>query len=306
MKFKATDNIRLRSGPGTDNPQIGSVPIGTIVDCPDNNPAAWRVATLPGGQIGYCSSVYLQLVSDSQPAPTPIPPSPQNETFLLCPIQANDAAAKPVTSKTVKISAIIDHSDTAIDPTSSKNWGIHAKDQKVIAFNGEVGGNQPSSAPPYGYTNNTSTPFFSIKEINYVGASSDGTKATSYLNYDGHGGFDFSYPKLTPIVAAADGNLHKVADVDDATYHQGWNIQHTFSIKHPNGFTTTYRHCVKLEDSLEAQLGNDFKKTCPVKQGQVIAYVGDFGFPGSVHLHFEVRNPRGTMVDPYGDKLWAN
>lgn len=238
--------------------------------------------------------------------PLPLPPV-ETKRPLICPIQANDSTGNPVNSRTVKISAVTDHSDTAIDPASSKRWGLHAKDQKVKTFNGEIGDGEASSGPPYGYAKQVPGPFFSQGEINYVGAGSgDKYKATYYLQYDGHAGYDFPYPRLTPVKATADGELHKASDAEDTAYGQGWDKHHTFYIRHSNGTSSWYRHCTKLADDLEAMIGLDFSKSCQVTQGQVVAYVGDFGFPGVVHLHFEVHDEKGKIIDPYEQKLWDN
>lgn len=233
------------------------------------------------------------------------PPCP---VFLICPIQATDSTGKLVTARTVKISAVTDYSDTAIDPVSSKRWGIRAKDRRVKAFNGEVGDGEASSGPPYGYTKQTPGPFFAAGEINYVGAAGPGEKygPKFYLQYDGHAGYDFPYPRMTPVLATADGELHKAKDAEDIAYGQGWDRHHTFYIKHPNGISSWYRHCEKLADDIEEQINTDLSKSFRVIQGQIVAYVGSVGFPGSVHLHFEVHDAGGRIADPYKDKFWIS
>ena len=232
-------------------------------------------------------------------------PDPIKKGFLICPVQGMDASGKPVTSCTVRVSSVLDHSGTAIDPESKNRWGKSAKDQKVKAFNGEIGDGEPSAGIPYGYTKKTPVPFFASKEINYVGAAGSGDKygPTYYLNYDGHAGYDFSYPKLTPVVAPASGQLCKAAPGDDSTYGANWNTDHSFYIKHDNGYVTWFRHCEKLSDDIEAQILNDFSKKCFVEKGKVIAYVGKVG-TGSVHLHFEVLDDKRVIVDPYTEQLW--
>lgn len=239
--------------------------------------------------------------------PTVVAPPPvQSKAFLICPIHGNDKNGIPLTPRTVKIVSVVDHSGTAIDPVGPKKWGINAKNKKVIAFNGEVGDGESCTSPPLGYTKSTPSAFFSSGEINYVGCYDPNDKhpATHYLNYDGHAGYDFGYPKMTLVLATASGTLHKATDVEDsAVYGQGWDALHTFYIKHENGFSTWYRHCEKLKDELETQIGQDKNKSCVVNQGDVVAYVGKFGTP-AVHLHLEVRNESGEIVDPYGDKLW--
>lgn len=239
-------------------------------------------------------------------SPTPTFEPPLSTGFLVCPIQLNDSDGKPVTAYTAQISAVIDHSDTAIDPASSKNWGVRAKDQTVKAFNGEIGDGEASAGPPYGYAKKVPGPFFANREINYIGAGGAGQvhPRTWYLQYDGHAGYDFAYPCMTPILATADGELHKATNAEDKAYGQGWDKNHTFYIKHQNGLSSWYRHCTKLKDEIEAQIGSDLTQTYPVSKGQVVAYVGDFGFPGSMHLHFEVHDAQGKIVDPYADELW--
>lgn len=61
MKFKATDNINLRSGPSTDSAKIGSIPAGTVIE---SDEYAWKAVTLPNGIKGFCAATYLQQVID--------------------------------------------------------------------------------------------------------------------------------------------------------------------------------------------------------------------------------------------------
>lgn len=257
------------------------------------------------------------VITDTTPPPTPVSPL-SNGAFLFCPIQLS-VNGRPLTPYTAKISAIIDHSGTSIDSTSNKTWGIVAKDQKTKAFNGEVGDGQPSAGAPYGYTKLVPAPFFANKEINYVGAPGQGDTygPMYYLNYDGHAGYDFAYPIMTAIQASADGDLYKAQTdpinganrswylkkfgKDNPTAWEGW---HTFYIKHSNGYSSYFLHCTKLIDEIENQLTN-YQKCVPVKQGQLIAYTGNYGGVPA-HLHFEVRNQKGKIVDPYEDRLWTD
>jgi len=223
--------------------------------------------------------------------------------FLSSPIIQN-SQGKPLTPHTIKISAVLDHSGTAIDPDSTLWWGRHAKDKKVKAFNGEIGDGVPTTTgDPLGYAKrNPDEIFFSGKEINYVGVASEGSE--HYLQYDGHAGFDFPYPLMTPVVAPANGNLYKAASGKDKIYGAMWSSDsdNSFYIEHENGFVTWFRHCVKLHSDIEKELLADFSKSYSVKRGQEIAYVGKVG-TWAIHLHFEVRKD-GNIVDPYLDKLW--
>lgn len=240
------------------------------------------------------------------PSPQSTPLMPQKIEFLVCPIRATDGSGNLVTSRTAKISAILDHSGTAIDPQSNKRWGKSAKDQKVRAFNGEVGQGPQCPQEPCGYSNTLSTEFFSKKEINYVGVLNDGGKKV--LQYDGHAGYDFSYGLNTQLVAPADGKLCKAKSGDDLIYNASWDKDHSFYIRHDNGFVTWFRHCSTLEDTIEQKIAASIDKTAQVSRGEEIARLGNFemGKVGgtAVHLHFEVRNPQGEIADPYQDQLW--
>jgi murein DD-endopeptidase MepM/ murein hydrolase activator NlpD len=223
--------------------------------------------------------------------------------FLICPIQGNDQNGNALTSKTVKVCSVVDHSGTAIDPDSKNHWGKGAKDQKVKAFNGEVGDGKPSAGAPYGYQRKIPAAFFSSGEINYVGDASDGSSAKYFLNYDGHAGYDFPYPKLTPVLATAKGRLHRAAIGDDPTYAASWDTDHSFFIQHENGYTSWYRHCEKLSEEIESLLS--LERGCAVEKGQIIAFIGNKGTT-PIHLHFEVLNDKQVIVDPYKDCLWEN
>lgn len=60
MKFKATDNLKLRAAPDVSSPQIGSIPKGTEMESDEHS---WKSVTLPDGIKGYCVANYLEAVS---------------------------------------------------------------------------------------------------------------------------------------------------------------------------------------------------------------------------------------------------
>ncbi len=94
-----------------------------------------------------------------------------------------------------------------------------------------------------------------------------------------HTGIDFGAAWGSPIVAAADGQV--VA----AGWAGGYGRQ--VRIAHSSGIVTTYSHM----SGIAASPGE------PVRQGQVIGYVGSTGLSTGPHLHFEVRLA-GQPVDP--------
>ncbi|MGI8705832.1 MAG: M23 family metallopeptidase, partial [Sphingomicrobium sp.] len=94
-----------------------------------------------------------------------------------------------------------------------------------------------------------------------------------------HAGIDFGAGSGTPIVAAADGM------VVGAGWAGGYGRQ--VRVAHGGEIVTTYSHM----SGIAAGPGT------PVRQGQVIGYVGSTGLSTGPHLHFEVR-VNGRAVDP--------
>ncbi|SMC69918.1 M23 family metallopeptidase [Polynucleobacter kasalickyi] len=85
-----------------------------------------------------------------------------------------------------------------------------------------------------------------------------------------HQGVDFLAPIGTPIVATADGVIVRAGHADS----YGLLLE----IQHANGFKSKYAHT----SLIQVQLGEQ------VKQGQLIAYVGNSGRSTGAHLHYEV------------------
>ena len=99
-----------------------------------------------------------------------------------------------------------------------------------------------------------------------------------------HAGIDFGAGWGSPIVAAADGQIV------GASWAGGYGRQ--VRIVHDGGLMTTYSHM----SAMVAQPG------MPVKQGQVIGYVGSSGLSTGPHLHFEVRE-HGRAINPLTARL---
>lgn len=93
-----------------------------------------------------------------------------------------------------------------------------------------------------------------------------------------HGGTDIAAPTGTPILASADGV------VIAATWHNSYGYY--VKIQHNDTFATLYGHCSALHVTAGQQ----------VKQGQIIADVGQTGYATGPHVHFEVYI-NGTRVD---------
>ena len=107
-----------------------------------------------------------------------------------------------------------------------------------------------------------------------------------------HLGVDFAAPKGTPIYAGGDGTISMI----------GWhgNYGKYIRIRHNSTYSTGYAHLNGYAKGM--------KKGKRVRQGQVIAYVGNTGMSTGPHLHYEVMrgnnriNPM-TLKLPSGRKL---
>ncbi len=127
----------------------------------------------------------------------------------------------------------------------------------------------------------------------------------------------FNIKEGTEIIAPADGVLYKAeTDLIDGVNKDwcqknfkiqnptAWDGWHTFFIKHQNGYSSRFLHCSRLNDDIQNQIV-DFKNGIAVKQGQVIAYSGKYGGVPP-HLHFEIRDEKDNIIDPYRDNLWMD
>lgn len=94
-----------------------------------------------------------------------------------------------------------------------------------------------------------------------------------------HDGIDLAAPLGTPIKAAQSGMVIYAGE------QKGYGL--IAIIEHPNGLTTLYAHSRELRVRTGQQ----------VREGQVIATVGESGRTTGPHLHFEVRKD-GVPVDP--------
>ncbi|MDO5116341.1 MAG: M23 family metallopeptidase [Synergistaceae bacterium] len=99
-----------------------------------------------------------------------------------------------------------------------------------------------------------------------------------------HTGIDLLAPKGTPVLAVLDGVVEVVSNGGAGFRGYGKVIV----INHSEKLWTLYSH----NSSNEVKVGQR------VKQGDMIAKVGRTGRATANHLHFEVRNAKGTPLDP--------
>ncbi len=220
-----------------------------------------------------------------------------------------------LTAYSVEITAVLDHSGS---------FYTQCCDTEITATTGETVVRGPNALCPVepvfpacflqtcvcSYPRPDGEPF--VINGNYVGFGG------TYLLYDGHAGYDYSYPRGTSIVAPRAGRLCKAFD-DPINGHVGvptaWDKFHTFYVDHGPfgdfGYASWYLHAHDLSGLGLA--GRELRDLAPgecagVAEGQVVALVGNFG-TFVPHLHFELRRyPLGEdpesafaqAIDPYG------
>ncbi|MBV6658522.1 MAG: M23 family metallopeptidase, partial [Devosiaceae bacterium] len=101
-----------------------------------------------------------------------------------------------------------------------------------------------------------------------------------------HNGVDWSAPRGTPIMAAANGV------VTETEWSSGYGRMLT--LQHANGYETRYAHLSGFASGVAPGV--------EVQQGQVVAYVGSTGLSTGPHLHYEVK-VNGRFVDPMGIRV---
>jgi murein DD-endopeptidase MepM/ murein hydrolase activator NlpD len=97
---------------------------------------------------------------------------------------------------------------------------------------------------------------------------------------DFHKGLDLSAPIGTPIYATADGVVTFAGRYPISHSVNWWRFGNVVTLKHADRFITIYAHC----DTVRVKAGQQ------VKQGDVIATVGNTGWSTNAHLHYEVRS----------------
>jgi hypothetical protein len=95
-----------------------------------------------------------------------------------------------------------------------------------------------------------------------------------------------------PIIAHSDGKVvwEQTGIKHDPKIKPGTNASYgnAVKIKHSDGYYTLYAHMKSVY----------VKKGQYVKQGQEIGYMGDTGIADGFHLHWEVRQPNETRINP--------
>lgn len=101
-----------------------------------------------------------------------------------------------------------------------------------------------------------------------------------------HKGVDFAAPTGTPIFAAGDGTI------DEAGTHRGYGYY--VRVRHNSKYSTAYAHLSRFAQGIHAGT--------PIRQGQIIGYVGSTGASTGPHLHYEILVD-GSQVNPLSVKF---
>lgn len=158
------------------------------------------------------------------------------------------------------------------------NLHVNSKDNKIYRFdNNENKG--------YFNENGISTQKSLLKTpINGARISSGYTNRRKHpvLGYTtAHRGIDFAAPTGTPFYAAGNGTVKKIiTGCKDGDRRCGGGFGNYISIKHNNNYTTEYAHISKIASNI--------KVGSKVKQGDIIAYVGNTGISTGSHLHYGI------------------
>jgi murein DD-endopeptidase MepM/ murein hydrolase activator NlpD len=110
---------------------------------------------------------------------------------------------------------------------------------------------------------------------------------------DFHKGLDLSAPRGTPVYVTADGVVTFAGRFPIRQNVSWWRFGNVVVVNHANRFITIYGHL----DTIGVRAGRQ------VKQGEVLATVGNTGWSTNSHLHYEVRSDLETAgtyvpIDP--------
>lgn len=158
-----------------------------------------------------------------------------------------------------------------------------------------------------------------VMGVDHDPADYDGAEEVYCINFEGQGypycyddhdgsdydlvdGFDTMDAGSARVVAAADGVVEEAVDGNYDRCHFDLAIFDVSCDGHPveanrvwllhaGGWRTKYTHLQK--DSVAVEVGQ------VVERGEVLGRIGSSGWSTAPHLHFEVRAPDWSVVDPY-------
>lgn len=123
-----------------------------------------------------------------------------------------------------------------------------------------------------------------------------------------HQGTDLLGVRLQPLLAASDGTITRVRSV--AAGKAGVVV----TITDPAGWSYNYFHVNNDEPHSDSgtarrewQVPGRVRVGAPIRAGELVAFMGDSGNAETSvpHLHFEIRRPDGTPINPYPSLMAA-
>jgi murein DD-endopeptidase MepM/ murein hydrolase activator NlpD len=119
-----------------------------------------------------------------------------------------------------------------------------------------------------------------LKREEFVLTSPFGTRRSPFTKQvDFHPGIDLAAATGTEIFAPADGKVVYAGRYPVRQSVSWWRYGNLVAVRHGDRFISIFGHC----DTLAVRVGQS------VKQGEVLATVGNTGWSTSPHLHYEVR-----------------
>jgi murein DD-endopeptidase MepM/ murein hydrolase activator NlpD len=120
-----------------------------------------------------------------------------------------------------------------------------------------------------------------LKSQDFVLTSPFGTRRSPFTKkIDFHPGVDMAAPIGTPIYAPADGVVVFAGRYPLKQSVSWWRYGNLVALRNGDGFITLFGHCSEIR----------VRNGQRVKQGTVIAEVGNTGWSTNPHLHYEVRH----------------
>ena len=116
-----------------------------------------------------------------------------------------------------------------------------------------------------------------------------------------HLGIDIIASKMTPVVAAVDGRISYLASPQAS-----WG--YSITLRDAEGYQYRYLHLNNDTPGTDDGAGGEanayaagLRRGSEVTRGQIIGWVGDSGNAEETvsHLHFEIRSPDRTSINPY-------
>lgn len=122
-----------------------------------------------------------------------------------------------------------------------------------------------------------------------------------------HEGNDLMGKKMMPLYSAINGRVHDIVDPEAS-----WG--YAITLEDADGYTYHYLHVNNDTPGTDDDLGGTLYAYAPgiergatVTKGQLIGWMGDSGNAeeAGAHLHFEIRLPDRTSIDPYASLMAA-